>query len=138
MQWKIRDLSTLAQKYPNDAGFKFELGKLYRQTEKIDLAIQQFQAAQRNPRLRIGALVELGACFKAKRLFDLAVQQFETAKQEIAGFDAQKKVVVYELATCYEAMNRKEQALEEYKLIYSWDIGFRDVASKIDQSYSGA
>lgn len=138
VQWKIRDLSTLAQKYPNDAGFKFELGRLYQQTGQIDRAIQQFQAAQRNPRLRVGALAGLGACFKAKRLFDLAVQQFETAKAEIPGFDAQKKEVVYELATCYEAMDRREQALEEYKLIYSWDIGFRDVASKIDQSYSGS
>lgn len=138
VRWKIRDLTALAQKYPNDAGFKFELGKLHRQTGQIDLAIQQFQVAQRNPRLRVVALVELGACFKAKRLFDLAVQQLETAKQEISGIDAQKKEVVYELATCYEAMNRKDQALEEYKLVYSWDISFRDVASKIDQSYSGS
>lgn len=137
VEWRIRDLTALTEKYPNDTGFKFELGRLYRQTGETDLAIQQFQLAQRNPRIRVDALAELGACFKAKRLYDLAVQQFETAKKEIPGFDARKKTVVYELATCYEAMGQKQKALEEYKMIYSWDIGFRDVASKINDSYSG-
>lgn len=133
---RIDSLKALVEKYPTDQDFKFELGKLYKGSGRLDLAIQQFQSAQRNARLRVAALTELGACFQGKGLYDLAVQQYETAKNEIDGFDDTKKAVVYELASCYEAMNQKEKALVEYKLIYSWDISFRDVASKIDQSYT--
>jgi tetratricopeptide (TPR) repeat protein len=132
---RIDSLKTLVEKYPTDLDFKFELGKLYRAAGKLDLAIQQFQSAQRNAKLRVAALTELGACFQGKGLLDLAVQQYQTAKNEINGFDETKKSVVYELATCLEAMNQKEKALVEYKLIYSCDISFRDVAVKIDQSY---
>jgi tetratricopeptide (TPR) repeat protein len=131
----IDSLKTLVEKYPTDLDFKFELGKLYRAAGTLDLAIQQFQSAQRNAKLRVAALTELGACFQGKGLLDLAVQQYQTAKNEINGFDETKKSVVYELATCLEAMNQKEKALVEYKLIYSCDISFRDVAVKIDQSY---
>jgi hypothetical protein len=33
-------------------------------------------------------------------------------------------------------MGRKDEAIIEYKLIYSDDIGFRDVADKINEFYS--
>jgi tetratricopeptide (TPR) repeat protein len=80
--------------------------------------------------------MNLGACFQAKGLFDLAVQQFEIAKAEIPSFDETKKEAVYQLGCCFEAMGRAERAVEEFKVIYSSDIGFRDVAAKIDRFYA--
>lgn len=133
---RLQELRAFVDKYPNDHAYKFDLGQLYRETGQLDLAIQQFQVVQRSPKLRIGALMQLGSCFQAKGLFDLAVQQFETAKTEIIAFDEQKKEAIYELGCCFEAMGRGERAVEEFKLIYSWDIGFRDVAAKIDRFYA--
>jgi lipopolysaccharide biosynthesis regulator YciM len=136
VETRVHELRTFVDKYPNDHNYKFELGQLYRELGQLDLAIQQFQVVQRSPRLRLGSLMNLGSCFRAKGLFDLAVQQFETAKAEIAAFDEQKKEAIYELGCCYEAMGRAERAVEEFKLIYSSDIGFRDVAAKIDKFYA--
>ena len=36
-----------------------------------------------------------------------------------------------------EAMNKKEEAIEQFKQIYETDIGYRDVAAKVDAYYAG-
>ena len=133
---RIESLRVLAEKYPSEMSYKFELGRLMQVTGQVDAAILQFQLAQRNPKLRVASIIALGECFKAKRLHDLAVQQFELAKAELVVLDDEKKNVIYQLAACYEAMGQSEKAFDEYKAIYSADIAFRDVASKIDGFYS--
>lgn len=133
---RISTLRALAEKYPSELRYKFDLAKLLQATGDVDGAIQQYQLAQRNPKLRVSAITALGECFRAKGLYDLAVQQFEVSKSELSVFDDEKKNVIYQLAASYEAMGQTEKALREYKEIYSADIGFRDVAEKIDGSYS--
>src|SRR5690606_5339243 len=116
--------------------YRFDLARLLVEAGEIDQAIQHFQQAQRHPKLRIPTLLQLGACFQAKGILDLAVHQYETAKQEIVAFDENKKEAIYQLGCCLEAMGQGERAVEEFKLVYSADIGFRDVAAKIDRFYS--
>jgi tetratricopeptide (TPR) repeat protein len=135
---RLGELRKFVDKYPNDLAYKFELGQALFAAGEIDQAIQQFQVVQRSPKLRRDALMQLGACFQAKRLYDLAVQQYETAKAENLSFDEYKKEAIYQLGCCFEAMGRGERAVEEFKLIYSWDIGFRDVAARIDRFYSSS
>ena len=50
--------------------------------------------------------------------------------------DERKKEAIYELGCCYESMNKREEAMEEFKLVYSADISFRDVADKINAFYN--
>ncbi len=133
---RIETLAALAEKYPNEMSYKFDLGKLLQRAGEVDAAILQFQLAQRSPKLRVAAIVALGECFKAKRLFDLAAQQFVQAKSELGPLDDEKKDVIYQLAASYESMGQAEKAFDEYKAIYAADIAFRDVASKIDGFYS--
>jgi tetratricopeptide (TPR) repeat protein len=130
---RISTARRIAGKYPNDLGLRYELGVLLLERGEVDAAIQQFQSSQRSPRHRLGALRNLGRCFQAKGLHDLALQQFQTARGELPGFDDEKKDIVYSLAACLEAMGRNDEALVEYKAIYSVDIGFRDVAAKVDR-----
>ena len=134
---RIAALRAVVDRFPNELGQRFELGQLYRQTGEIDLALQQFQAAQRSPSLRLQAIAALGSCFMAKALYDLAEEQLRTAKQELPTFDETKKEVVYELGLCLEAMGRGEEALAEFKAIYSVDIGFRDVGSRVLRGRTG-
>ena len=98
--------------------------------------IAQFQQAQKGPQVRVSALMGLGRCFKAKRLHDLAVAQFNLAKADLSTMDDTKKEVLYELGTCLEQMGKPDAAIEEFKAIYSEDIGFRDVADKINAFYA--
>lgn len=52
-----------------------------------------------------------------------------------ARFDKEKKELVYQLGCVFEKLGRKEDAIDQFKLIYEMDIGYRDVATKVDNYY---
>lgn len=133
---KLDDAKTYVERYPNDYAARFTLASLLLEVGDYQGAIGNFQQAQKSPKVRISALAGMGKALKARKMFDLAVQQFQTAKNELPTMDDLKKDIVYQLAECYEGMGRQEDAITEFKLIYSEDIGFRDVADKINAFYS--
>ena len=135
-EFKLNEAKRYVERYPNDYLARYNLGALLLETGRTDAAIAQFQQAQKGPQVRVASLMGLGRCFKVKRLFDLAVTQFNTAKSDLSTMDDTKKEVIYELGTCYELMGKADAAIEEFKTIYSEDIGFRDVAGKINAFYA--
>jgi len=126
----------LVQRYPNEFGYRFELGELYYEDGEVDAAIKELQLALRSPKVRVRALILLGKAYKAKTFYDLAAEQFITAKAEIPGTTDEKKDVLYELGACYELQGDMDSAMAEYKSLYGADIGYRDVAQKIDDFYT--
>ena len=74
--------------------------------------------------------------YSRKNFYDLAIEQFNLLKSEIQIMDERKKEAIYELGCCYESMEKGEEAMEEFKLVYSADISFRDVAEKINAFYN--
>ncbi len=135
-EFKLTESKRYVERYPNDYPARHALGALLLEIGQVDAAIAQFQQAQKGPQVRVVSLVGLGRCFKAKRLFDLAVAQLTLAKNELTTMDETKKEIIYELGGCYEAMGKGELAIEEFKVIYSEDIGFRDVADKVNAYYA--
>jgi tetratricopeptide (TPR) repeat protein len=135
-EFKLTEAKRYVERYPNDHATRYSLGSLLLELGQVDAAIAQFQQAQKGPQVRVASLVGLGRCFKAKQLYDLAVAQLNTAKSELSTMDNAKKDIVYELGSCYEAMGKPDAAIAEFKAIYSEDIGFRDVADKINAYYS--
>lgn len=133
---RLTNARRIVEKYPNDYAARFELGQLLYVDGNYDEAIQQFQLAQRNPKVRVRAILMLGKTFISKGIFDMAVEQLEIAKKELAIMDETKKEVIYELAKAHEQNNAPEKAIAEYKIIYSNDIGYRDVAEKINSFYA--
>lgn len=135
LQMRLKAAAELVERYPNDYAARYEYGVLLLENDELDAAIEQFQRSQRNPKVRLRSLLYLGRAFKGKRLYDLAVDQLESAKKEIPIMDDLKKEIIYELASSYEGMGNLDQAIEEYKVIYANDIGYRDVADKINAFY---
>jgi tetratricopeptide (TPR) repeat protein len=133
---QLAETKAYVERYPNDYAARFTLGNLYLDAGDYQNAIANYQQAQKNPKVRIQALAGMGKALKARKMFDLAIAQFQTAKTELPLMDALKKDVIYQLAECYEGMGKKTEAIAEYKIIYSEDIGFRDVADKINAFYS--
>jgi tetratricopeptide (TPR) repeat protein len=131
----LQIVSQRVEKHPNDLQAKFEYGQLLLDTGDINQAIQQFQQSQRHPQRRLESLYYLGRCFKQKQQYDIAVEQLKLAASEMQVMDEAKMDVVYELGLLYEAMGRMDEAMAHFKDIYSRDIGYRDVASKIDRFY---
>jgi tetratricopeptide (TPR) repeat protein len=113
------------------------MGQLFFQTGKISEAIQEFQKAQQNPNKRLAAMSLLAQCFARRKMFDLAARTLQNAIKEKLIFDDEKKDLVYNLGCVLESMGKKEEAIEQLKLIYEIDIGYKDVAAKVDAFYSG-
>lgn len=134
-QFVFDNLQDRVKRYPNDLRLRFDLGVILYDNDYIDQAIQQFQTAQRSPKHRVTALYYLGMCFKAKEQFDMAIEQLDRANAEHAPMDETKKSLLYELGELHERQGRPEKAGEFFKQLYSVDIGYRDVARKVEDGY---
>jgi len=135
-QFVFDDLQHRVQRYPNDLRLKFDLGVMLFDNQYVNEAIQQFQQSQRSPKHRTQSLLHLALCFKEKKQYDMAVQQLEMAGSEIVLMDKSKKEVLYQLGETHELMGDREKATECFKQIYAVDIGYKDVAEKVEKGYS--
>jgi tetratricopeptide (TPR) repeat protein len=125
------------ERFPTDLQFRFELAQFYFQAGKIGEAIQEFQKSQSNPHRRVASMNYLAQCFAKRRMFDLAAKKLQEALKEKPVFDEEKKELIYNLGTIFESMGKKEEAIDQLKLIYEVDIGYKDVAAKVDAYYAG-
>jgi tetratricopeptide (TPR) repeat protein len=125
-----------AERYPNDLQIRFDLGKLYFRAGKITEAIQEFQRAQNNPNRRVAALSYLGQCFARRGMNDLAARTLQNAIKEKVVFDEEKKELIYSLGCVLEKMGKTEEAFEQLKQIYEVDIGYKDIAARVDAYYA--
>jgi tetratricopeptide (TPR) repeat protein len=133
----LAEVEQRAEKYPNDLVIRFDLGKLYFQTGKISEAIKEFQKAQNNPNKRLQSLSFLGQCFAARGMNDMAARSLQSAIKEKLAFDEEKKDMIYALGVVLEKMGKKEESMDQFKQIYEVDSGYKDVAKRVEDFYSG-
>ena len=124
------------EKYPTMLEFQLELGERLLKLGEVGEAIQAFQRSQNTPKLKLESLNYLGQCFMQRGMHDMALSQFEKALTEKGVFDEQKKELVYNLANVCAELGRHEDAAAHFKSIYEVDIGFLDVAEKVEGGYS--
>lgn len=132
----VEDARKRAELYPSDLLIRFELGELYFQAGRISEAIAELQKAQNNPNRRITAMNLLAQCFARRGMNDLAARKFQEAIKEKLVFDDEKKELLYQLGCVLEKIGRKEDAIEQFKLIYEQDVAYRDVMAKVDMYYA--
>ena len=137
LAFQLAECQQRAQKFPTDLAIRFELGLLYFKADRIGEATKEFQKAQDNPHKRIAAMSHLAQCFAHKKMFDLAAENLQNAIKEKVVFDEEKKDLIYNLGSVLERMGKKAEAIEQFKLIYKMDLGYRDVEAKVDAFYAG-
>jgi len=137
LDFQITECQKRVEKYPTDLAIRFEMGQLYFQAGKISEAIAEFQKAQGNPHKRIAAMNLLAQCFAKRKMFDLAARTLQNAIKEKPGFDEEKKELTYQLGCVFETMAKKEEAIEQFKLIYETDSSYKDVSAKVEAYYAG-
>jgi len=137
LAFQMAECQQRVEKFPTDLAIRFEMGALYFQAGKISEAIQEFQKAQGNPHKRIAAMGLLAQCFAKRKMNDLAAKTLQNAIKEKLVFDDEKKELIYHLGCVLDAMGKKEDAVEQFKLIYETDIGYKDVAARVDAYYAG-
>jgi len=122
---------------PTDPQLRYELGlALYNAGNHSD-AIPHLQQATRNPHIRTRVLLLLGKTFRAKHMHDLAVKQLTDALADLHAMDGTKKEVLYEKGLIHLDVDDKAAALDCFKQIYEVDYGYRDVAKRVEDSYTG-
>jgi tetratricopeptide (TPR) repeat protein len=124
-------------KNPTDGKMRYDLGRALYDNGDYSDAIPHLQQATRNPHIRTKVLLLLGRTFDAKGMTDLAIKQLKDANDELTGMDITKKEILYELGIIYAKAEKKEEALACFKQIYEIDYGYRDVAARVEGSYSG-
>ncbi|HET7624841.1 MAG TPA: tetratricopeptide repeat protein [Verrucomicrobiae bacterium] len=137
LRFQIADCQQRVEKFPTDLSIRFEMGSLYFQAGKISEAIQEFQKAQGNPHKRIAAMNFLAQCFARRKMYDIAARTLQNALKEKLVFDDEKKELIYNLGCVLDSMGKKDEAVEQFKQIYEMDIGYRDIAAKVDAYYAG-
>lgn len=124
------------ERNPTDLQFRYELGEQLVAAGEFTEAIPELQKARHNPNARLKAMNMLAQCYTAKGMLDLAIKQFTDAAAEMASMDALKKDILYKLGLVHEQMGNAEKSIECMKLIYDVDYGYRDVAERVEKSYS--
>jgi tetratricopeptide (TPR) repeat protein len=135
-EFEIAEAQRRVDKNPNDLAYRFELGRTLFKAGKISEAIQEFQKSQHNPHKKIPSLYYLGNCFAARKMYDLAACSYQAGIAEKLVFDDEKKELIYALASVLEKQGKAEEAITQLKQIYEVDIGYKDVAAKVDAYYA--
>ena len=130
-QFVFDDLAARVERYPNDLHLHFELGLQYFTYEYYDEAVQHFQLAQKSPKDRLESLYYLAMCFVHTGQVDMGVMQLETARDQIPTMDELKKKIVYQLGLCAEQSGDLEKAYAYYKDVYSTDVTFADLNTRM-------
>jgi tetratricopeptide (TPR) repeat protein len=132
----LAEARSKVERNPTDKQYRFDLAAVLYQCEQFKEAIPELQQAKGNPHIRNKALLMLGKCFSALNMNDLAVGSMNEAVKEILSFTNEKKELLYELGIVYEKMGRKDDYLNCMKEIYNNDYGYRDVAKRVESSYT--
>ena len=133
--YQLAECQKRAERFPTDLQIRFELGLLYFQAGKVGEAIQEFQKARANPHRKVRAMNFLGQCYARRNMNDLATRTLEEAIKEKLIFDDEKKELVYNLGCVLEKMGKREEAKQQFELIYGVDSEYKDIAKKMDEYY---
>lgn len=121
--------------HPNDGQYHFELGEALYKVGQYKRATEELQLGLKQPSVRYQALNLMGLSFMKRGMLDFAVKQLALAESELPGMDEVKKEIVYNLGLAYEATKQPDKELEQWKKIYEVDMGYRDVAHRVESSY---
>lgn len=122
--WKNR-----CERYPNNLGFKYDLGLRYQMKGDNDEAIKQFQISKKEPRRAGLSCLALGQCFQAIKQYSLAMANYQEAIEKIPDRDAENRKKAYYLAGKLSiALNEYDKANEFLAKLADIDFSYKDVS----------
>ncbi|HHI80239.1 MAG TPA: tetratricopeptide repeat protein [Planctomycetes bacterium] len=129
---RLRASRARVEAAPTDLAARFELGMALAEAGQDDEAIAELQKAVQDPRFRLDALLQLGKSFARKGLPDLARAQYQKALEDGGARDEQRLELLFELGKLAEDQGQREAAMDAYKKILEVDIGYQDVAQRLE------
>ncbi len=110
---------------------RYELATFYEEKED-DKALSLLQTIERVPsEYQLDAQLRLGKLFFKKGTRNIAEEYFNKVIEAVMPMD--KKVdLLYQIGAAFEEHDIPEKALDIYKKIISFDIGYRDIAKRLE------
>jgi tetratricopeptide (TPR) repeat protein len=130
------------REYPTDRKLKHRLGEVAFELGRYDEAMQRFQEAKDDPKLRVRAGYMLGRSFAADGFHDMAIQEYKEALERLETGDKDTDLAIrYDLMVSLMEQARRErsleharQALEIASTIARKDITYRDIRNRRKQA----
>ena len=134
-EFRKKEYQDRAAKYPTDRKIRFQLGELAIEDGDINLAMECFQKAKDEPRLRVRAGQKLGRCFATEGWYTEAIGEFKESIKALAGGEADVELslrydLMQSLANKARADSNIELAREAMEIcsgIARKDISYRDI-----------
>jgi tetratricopeptide (TPR) repeat protein len=133
LEEEAADYRRRVELHPTDAALRVQLGRRLMRCADPDSALTEFQKAIGDPRTEREARFHMAQCFQQKGFTDLARKEYQRALEGIQGMDERSKEILYNLGSLAEAANERDEARGYYARVYEVDIGYRDVAAKMEQ-----
>jgi tetratricopeptide (TPR) repeat protein len=136
---EIEIYSSRIERYPNDARFKFELGKRFMQVKEYKKAIPLLQQATVDQRRAPAALVLLAKSFLAEKQPKLARAQLERACEKLNPHDDRDTFCEahYILGRLCEEAGDRDDAEHHYSEVLSVDYAYKDARQRLEMMQRG-
>jgi tetratricopeptide (TPR) repeat protein len=133
--FRKQEFQERSAKYPTDRKIKFHLGELAVEDADMNLAMECFQKAKDEPRLRVRAGQELGRCFASEGWYTEAIGEFKESIKALAGSDNDAELSLrYDLMQSLAKKAKKDdnidlakEAMDICSGIARKDISYRDI-----------
>lgn len=130
---ELEDARARSAARPQDTSLRLVFGKRLLRAGEADAALGELQKAVADARLAREAHLLMAQCFSRKQFFDLARKEYQRSLEGITQLDDRAKEALYALGAIAEAENKAPEAREHYARIFESDVGYRDVADKMNK-----
>ncbi len=130
---EVEDWRSRVDLRPADMASRYQLGRRLHRAGEIDAAMAELQKASTDARVRRESQVLLAQCFQAKGFLDLARAEYERALESAGALDERGKEILYHLGGIAEAEGQNAEARTHYARIFGVDVGYRDVAARMER-----
>jgi tetratricopeptide (TPR) repeat protein len=134
-QFKRESYEELVEQFPSNVELKFQQASVLLELDELDEALKLFQVCSRVPELYAESMNFMGRILVKKGMLDMSIDRFRDGIAKVEKMNAIKKELIYNLGLTYEKAGKPDQALEQYKLIYKEDVGYRDISRRIENAY---
>jgi tetratricopeptide (TPR) repeat protein len=133
---EVEDFQSRVWLHPGDAALRLQLGRRLLKKGALDASLAEFQKAQADARVQRDARIGMAQCFQRKGFTDLARKEYLRVLEGVQEIDERAKEVLYALGEIAEADSKSgapDEARSFYARVYEVDIGYRDVAAKMER-----
>lgn len=130
---ELQELRNRIELTPGDPELRLELGKALLRQDAYDEAASELQKAVQDPRLASEARALLARCWQEKGFLDLAKNEYARALEGVPAAGERAREILYNLGAIAEAEGNPDEARSFYSRVFEVDIGYRDVAQKMER-----